>query len=332
MRIISGTAPKALRLAGHRHELSPDGRRRLKWMDYYQQHERNASLTCRHFDISRQTFYRWLRRYNPRSLASLEDRSRRPHQVSQPTWSPELARAVQELRERCPRWGKDKLTPLLRAGGWSVSTSMVGRILTQLRKRGLLVEPQPSALSVRKRRRPRPYGVRKPKEYQPQEPGDIVQVDTLDVRPLPGVVLKHFTACDVVSRWDVVEVYSRATAGTATSFLGAMQARTPFPIRAIQVDGGSEFQAQFEDECQRRGIHLFVLPPRSPKLNGHVERAHRTHTEEFYEVWDLPWTVKELNQALIAWERVYNTVRPHQALGYRTPQQYLRELARAGKG
>jgi transposase InsO family protein len=111
-----------------------------------------------------------------------------------------------------------------------------------------------------------------------------------------------------------------------------MQARTPFPIRAIQVDGGSEFQAQFEDECQRRGIHLFVLPPRSPKLNGHVERAHRTHTEEFYEVWDLPWTVKELNQRLLAWERVYNTIRPHQALGYRTPDQYLREFARPGKG
>ncbi len=107
MRIISGTAPKALRLAGLRHELSPDGRRRLKWMDYYQQHQRNASLTCRHFDISRQTFYRWRRRYNPRNLASLEDRSRRPHRVSQPTWSPELARAVQELRAWCPRWGKD---------------------------------------------------------------------------------------------------------------------------------------------------------------------------------------------------------------------------------
>jgi hypothetical protein len=29
-----------------------------------------------------------------------------------------------------------------------------------------------------------------------------------------------------------------------------------------------------------QGSHLFVLPPRSPKLNGHVERAHRTHTEE----------------------------------------------------
>ena len=65
--------------------------------------------------------------------------------------------------------------------------------------------------------------------------------------------------------------------------------RIPFPVRALQVDGGSEFYADFEAACQRKEIPLFVLPPKSPKLNGHVERANRTHTEEFYEVApDLP--------------------------------------------
>jgi transposase InsO family protein len=301
-------------------------------MDYYESHGRNARLTCRHFDISPQTFYRWRRRYNPHRLNSLEDRSRRPYRVRQPTWSPGLAQAVQQLREAYPRWGKDKLAPLLREAGWSVSTSMVGRIMTSLRERGSLVEPVVRAMSVRKPRPPRPYAVRKPKEYQARQPGDIVQVDTLDLRPLPGVAFKHFTARDVVSRWDVLEVHSRATATTAAAFLDAIQARTPFPVRAIQVDGGSEFHAQFEAECQRRQIRLFVLPPHSPKLNGHVERAQRTHTEEFYEVSDLTWTVRELNRQLLAWEHTYNTVRPHQALAYRTPQQFLEELARAGTG
>jgi hypothetical protein len=77
-----------------------------------------------------------------------------------------------------------------------------------------------------------------------------------------------------------VEV-GRATAKTASRFLDSLEARTPFPVKAIQVDGGSEFQADFERECQRRGILLFVLPPQSPKLNGYVERARRTHVEEF---------------------------------------------------
>jgi transposase InsO family protein len=329
MRIFSGTVRGALRLDRHGAELSREARRRLKWMDHYESHGGNAALTCRYFGISRQTFYRWRRRYNPKRLASLEDRSRRPRRVRQPTWLPELAQAVLELREAYPRWGKDKLALLLRDAGWSVSTSMVGRILSHLRKRGVLVEPPASSVVARKPRPPRPYAVRKPRGYQTIEPGDIVQVDTLDLRPLPGVVLKHFTARDVVSRWDVLEVHSRATAKAAAAFLDAVEARMPFPVRAIQVDGGSEFQAEFELACQERDIRLFVLPPRSPKLNGHVERAQRTHTEEFYEVSDLTWTVPELNRDLQAWERVYNTVRPHQALGYRTPQQRVQELARA---
>ena len=153
----------------------------------------------------------------------------------------------------------------------------------------------------------------------------MVQLDTLDVRPVPGIVLKHFTARDVVSRWDVVEAHTRATATTAAGFLDALQARMPFPVRAIQVDGGSEFQAGFEQACQQRDILLFTLPPRSPKLNGAVERAQRTHTEEFYEVVEFSLEVATLNQELQAWERIYNTVRPHQALGYLTPQQFLRQ-------
>ena len=80
----------------------------------------------------------------------------------------------------------------------------------------------------------------------------------------------------------------------------------PFPIKAIQVDEGSEFQDTFERECPKRGIKLFVLPPRSPKLNGHIERAQRPHIEEFYEVTEANFEIGELNQALLEWEKVYN--------------------------
>jgi transposase InsO family protein len=66
------------------------------------------------------------------------------------------------------------------------------------------------------------------------------------------------------------------------------------------------FEAIFEAECQRRGIKLFVLPPRSPKLNGADERAHRTHTEEFYEVTGSSFDLSELKDELLEWEEVYN--------------------------
>jgi transposase InsO family protein len=327
MHIISTKIRGSGRLAGIV-ELSRMGKQRLKWLDYYQAHGENAALTCRYYGISRQTFYRWKRRYNPRDLTTLEERSHRPHQVRQPTWSGELAEAVLKSREHYPRWGKDKLAVLLEREGWQVSVSMVGRILTSLKARGVLREPPANGISARKRQRARPYAVRKPKEYQAKEPGDLVQVDTLDVRPLPGVVLKHFTARDVISRWDVVEVHTRATATTARAFLDTLQARLPFPLKAIQVDGGSEFQAGFEQACQERGLRLFVLPPRSPKLNGHVERAQRTHTEEFYEVYPDDLEIIPLNQSLREWERVYNYIRPHQSLGYLTPFEYLSTFQR----
>ena len=306
-------------------EVSKEAQRRLKWFDYYYSHGQNARLTCRHFDVSPQTFYRWKKRYSEKHLKTLEDRSHRPRRVRQPEYSPELVEAVRSVREQYPRWGKDKLVVLLHNAGFSTSTSTVGRILGRLKERGILREPVGNRISARKRQRTRPYAVRKPREYVAEAPGDIVQVDTLDVRPLPGVVIKHFTARDVVSRWDVLEAHTRATSRTASAFIDVLLERMPFPIKAIQVDGGSEFQDLFESECQKRGIRLFELPPRSPKLNGHVERAQRTHTEEFYELTDSTFELAELNKALREWEHIYDTVRPHQSLGYLTPQQFLHQ-------
>jgi transposase InsO family protein len=226
------------------------------------------------------------------------------------------------LREHYPRWGKDKLVVLLKDKSYQTSASTVGRILHRLKERGVLKEPIPNHISVRKRFRQRPYAVRKPKEYRAKSPGDIIELDTMDVRPLPGIILKHFTAYDVASRWHVLGIYRRATATTAKHFLDDMERRTPYQIKAIQVDGGSEFEAAFEEECQSRGITLFVLPPRSPKLNGGVERANRTHTEEFYEITDSTFELVDLRPKLLQWENICNTYRPNQAINYLTPLQF----------
>ena len=214
---------------------------------------------------------------------------------------------------------------LLRGQGYHVSTSMVGRIIRRLKDQGVLKEPVKNHISARKKLLERPYAIRKPKDYEVVKPVGLVQLDTLDVRPLPGVVLKHFTARDIISRWDVIEVYSRATASTAVHFLDKLARCAPFPLKAIQVDGGSEFEAIFEEECQKRNIRLFVLPPRSPKLNGYVERAHRTHNEEFYEVTDSSFSLVELRGGLSRWEKVHNTLRPHQAFGYLTQLKFLEQ-------
>ena len=305
-------------------DLSRDARRRLAMLDWHRSHGHNVSLTARHFGVGRSTVYRWLARYDRFRLECLEDRPCRPRRRRRPTWTTEQLIAVRDLRRRYPRWGKDKLVVLLRRVGIVLSTSMVGRILARLRHSGELHEPAVRRrMSVRQRRWTRPYAIRKPADWAVSRPGDLVELDTLDIRPLPGKVWKQFTARDVVSRWDTVELGRRATAQAAADVLDRLAERMPFPVRAISIDNGSEFMAEFEVACQARGIRLFVLPPRSPKLHGAVERANRTHTEEFYEVTDAEPELAAFQLGLRAWEIVYNTVRPHQALGYRTPAEFL---------
>jgi transposase InsO family protein len=229
------------------------------------------------------------------------------------------------LREAHPGMGKEKLWVLLQREGVHTSISTVGRILKRLKARGVLREPPRNGITKRKRRLVRPYATRKPKEYQAKNPGDLVQVDTLDVRPLPQVHFKQFTARDMNSRWDVVEAYRSATTVNARKFLDTLIEWAPFPVRGIQVDGGSELMAQFEQACAEKSIRLFVLPPRSPKLNGHVERAQRTHTEEFHDLYMGELDLKTFSEALREWETFCNTVRPHHSLDLQTPAEHLYE-------
>lgn len=307
--------------------LSREAQLRLRWMDFYVAHGRNARLTCRHFGISPATFYRWWHRYDPRRVASLEDdrRTRRPRRVRAPQTPAALVARVRAVREQYPRWGKAKLVVLLRREGWTVSVSTVGRTLTRLRARGHLVEPAVvrAGRARWRRRRARPYAHRRPWDYVPQQPGDLVAIDSTPIEVRPGLRRIHFTARDVVSRKDVLAAYHRTTSHAAAAVLREAFGRFGFPVRAIQIDGGSEFKASFEAACQALGIRLYVLPPRSPRLNGHVERAHRTHQEEFYDLTEIPDDLVAHNALLRQWEAVYNAVRPHKALGYLTPNEFV---------
>lgn len=302
-------------------------KRRLAALRWHAEHGKQTSLTARHFGLSRSTVYDWLGRYERDGVRGLRERSRRPRKVRQPSWSTELEQAVLSLRREQPGWGKDKLTPILRREGVSVSVSMVGRILRRLKAQGRLPPASLKDPCIVSRPHARPYATRKPKDYVVTAPGDLVQVDTADVRWSGSQRYKHFSGRDYVSRWDVLDVHGRATARTAADFLAVLRQRMPFEVKAIQVDGGSEFKAEFEAACQQSGVQLFVLPPRSPKLNGRVERAQRTHKEEFYQLVDPPDTLAGLRARLLEQEQRYNTYRPHQALGHKTPQQWLLALS-----
>jgi transposase-like protein len=121
-------------------ELSRAAKQRLRWLDYARTH--SVAQTCRHCGIARSTFYRWRKRYDPKNLATLEDRPARPKRCRRPTWTVSQAEAVRPAREAHPRWGKDKLAVVLKRDGVHLSVSMIGRILADLKRRQVLAEPR----------------------------------------------------------------------------------------------------------------------------------------------------------------------------------------------
>ena len=138
-----------------------------------------------------------------------------------------------------------------------------------------------------------------------------------------GQTIKEFRAICPVSRFMVARVFSRATASNARRFLNEVVDAFPVPLESIQVDGGSEFMAEFEDACEKLGIELRVLPPRRPQWNGCVERANRTARIEFWNFLDCELTVKAVSAKLLEYEFFYNYERPHSALDYLTPNEYF---------
>lgn len=283
----------------------------------------NVQAAAKAFHRSEATVYRWMKAYTAFGVQGLKEKSRRPKATRKTQWSAAAEAAILRLRNQHRRAGKAKLRVLLLAEGLDLSESTIGRILASLKRRNLLIEPR-NGVPTRRAKPVRPYATRVPVDKrQPTEPGAMIQIDTVHIRPPAGPQRRQFTAIDVVSRCAVLGVRSQATAGTAAAFLDELVTRMPFPVRAIQVDGGSEFKAEFEQACHDRGIHLYVLPPRSPKLNGRVERMNGTCRREFWEWYDGDLDLPMLQQALREYETYYNTQRLHQALGYQTPAQAL---------
>ncbi len=154
-----------------------------------------------------------------------------------------------------------------------------------------------------------------------RQPGELVQIDHMNLSFPEGKVFQEFKAICPVTKWGVLRVYSRATSRTARHFLRHLMRQTPFPIRSLQVDGGSEFRAEFEQARQDPEIPLFVLPPKKPKYNDCVERANGTSRYEFYPFYRGPLTLNALHHQLIQYQSYYNTYRPHEGIGLYTPME-----------
>jgi len=289
--------------------------RRLAIIRHAREVSGNVSLTCRYYGITRQSYYVWLRRYVEKGVPGLEDRSRRPHRSPQAT-STEIVGKIVHLRQTY-HFGPQKIAMYLRRyHELVVSVSGIWRILRRL---GL------SRLPASQRHVP--YHKRW-QRYEKPEPGHQLQLDVKFIAPLKGSRRRHyqFTAIDDCTRLRVLRVYERLGQKTAIQFVDYVLQKLPFRVERIQTDNGSEFGAAFHWHVQDLGIEHVYIRPRTPRLNGKVERSHRIDAEEFYRLLDgvVVDDAKVFTTKLQEWEDYYNFERPHGALQGQTPYERLR--------
>jgi transposase InsO family protein len=273
--------------------------------------------------ISRATFYRYNTRLDEISKGILPP-SKRPKNLRKPLWGEAQKQLVLSIRRENPTYGKEKIAVILnRDHGQTLSQSTVGRILKLLSLKGLITK-SPSALRTKRKRIFKKHA--KPwtfKDYKTMVLGERVQIDHMTVTK-NGITFKHFQAWERKSRYMDAGVFSNATSKSAKKFLLSFVAKAPFPILSIQVDGGSEFMADFEEACAELSIPLIVLPPKKPQYNGGVERGNRIFREEFYNRSDLlEDSVRGMEAALRKALLKYNSYRPHRNLKGLTPLQYI---------
>ena len=273
----------------------------------------NVRKTCRYFGVARSGFYRWKKAYESDRDEGLINKKPCPYNPRLRT-PPDIVEKVLHLR-RTYHLGPIRIVWYLeRYHGITMCDATVYRIC---RRHGL-------------NRLPSRVGRRSVKthRYEKQVPGHHVQVDVTFLKLVgkDGKATRRYqyTAIDDATRIRALTVYTRHTQKNAIHFLDHVIKRFPFRIHTVRTDQGHEFQAQFHWHLADRGIRHVYIKPRTPRLNGKVERSHRTDKQEFYQLLTYTGDV-DLNAKLNEWENFYNYHRPHGAFHGKTPYEALRD-------
>ena len=125
----------------------------------------------------------------------------------------------------------------------------------------------------------------------------------------------------------MLRAYPRCDQKTAVAFVDDVMAKLPFQVERVQTDNGSEFGTSFHLHLLDLGVDHVRIRPRTPRLNGKVERSHRIDSEEFYRLLQgqVIDDTRLFTEKLQEWEDYYNYHRPHGALNGQTPYERLRQ-------
>lgn len=288
-------------------------RRKLFILNYIKEVGKTTKA-LKEFGINKSTFYKWKKAYEAEGPDGLI--RKKPIARSHPkAIKPEVIDKVLDLRKRFQLGSWRIKWYLERYHGISISESSVTRILV---RNGV------SRLQNKKSRR-----TLHTKRYSKNVPGHHVQMDvkfiTLKDRIDKTVRRFQYTAIDDATRIRALKVYSKHNQVNAIDFADYVIEKFPFRIHTIRTDRGHEFQAKFHWHIEDLGIRHQFIKPRSPQLNGKVERSHRTDEREFYQLLTFTDDV-DLNKKIEQWEQFYNFDRPHGSLDGKTPYEVLRSI------
>lgn len=297
-------------------DLSKEAKTRLSMIGHCKKCK-NAGVTRRRFDISRTTFYKWLKGYLKKGPRGLENLPRTPkrRRTSRIPWR--TVQLICDLRREHPVFTRHKTAVILRRDyGIRPSSLSVGRVL---KRKGLYdegVSRKKSRAGGRRKAR-----LRAERWMREAFPGCLIRIDTGHLR-FGGRKFYQPAAIDCFPRVAFSRVYSSASSACARAFLEEVKRYMPFFLLALQTDNGAEFLKHFDRATEEELIAHYFSHPHCPKENAFVERKIQT---DKYELWAFRegYTVEELNRILDEWNHEYNHVRPHQSLGYLTPMEFL---------
>ena len=296
-------------------KLIQDAHWRQQMMEYCRNH--GLTKTALRYRVSRKSVWKWRKRWDG-TWHSLLDRKRSPH-TSPRKQSPSEEKLVK-------RYGKKHRDDLLlgyqtaREHGYTRSYGCFKQTVNRL-----LGKPPGR---TRKKHKPQPY-------QRSDYPGQKLQ---LDVKYVPAYCVSdggkyyQFTAKDECSRWTFREMYDEHSTYSVRNFLEKLVKRSPFPIRAIQTDNGTEFtnallvtkskhKKLFEQALQDMGIAYHRIRIATPRHNGKVERQHRTDEIRFYKKMRM-YSLEDGRSQLARYQAASNDY-IMTCLGMRSPNEVL---------
>jgi transposase InsO family protein len=277
----------------------------------------NVALFCREQQISRETFYKWQRRFRAEGVEGLAERSRRP--VNCPTATRgEVEDAVVVLRKQLADDGADhgpdsiRFALLARGGSSAVpSRATIARILT---RRGL-VAPQPQ-------KRPRSSLHR----FVYARPNECWQSDWSQWQLAGGEQVAIAATMDDHSRLlaGISAGLGQGDTELTWSVMAAAIGTHGIPARSL-TDNGWAYSGHrrgisvgFEINLRALGCQPICSSPYHPQTCGKIERHWQT-LKRWLNAHGPHHTLAELNQALSDYQQYYNHRRPHRALRGATP-------------